>query len=91
MLVGINADNALFVNAIGNSRAVLESSPLPPGQILAFGAAQAAKEGLESQVDDCTKPEKCRELRMKADAITGIYELLSPYVWPANRHHHSEL
>jgi hypothetical protein len=85
VLVGANADDALFINAVANSRAVLESSPLPPGQILAFGAAQAAKERLESQVDGCTEPEECGELRRKADVIAGTYEPLKPSVWPASR------
>jgi len=91
MLVGANADDALFMNAVANSRAVLESSPLLPGQILAFGAAQAAKERLESQVDDCGEPEECMELRRKADAIAGTYKPLNPSLWPANRLNHVEL
>ena len=94
MLAGLNADDSSFVDAIANSRAVSyldDPSPLPPHHVLALGATQAAKEALESQIDDCGEPEECEVLRRKADTIAGTYKPLKPSAWPAGGLRHVEL
>lgn len=94
MLIGSNTDDPSFVDAIAKSRAVSyldENSPLPASQILALGAAQSAKEGVEFQVDDCGEPEECQELRRKADVIAGTYRPLRPPTWPVAGPRHAEL
>lgn len=94
MLIGPNVDDPSFADAIAKSRAVLyldQKSPLPAGQILALGAAQSAKEGLELQVEDCGESEECQELRRKADVIAGTYRPLRPSTWPAAGPRHNEL
>ena len=64
---------------------------LPASQVLALGAAQSAKEGIELQVDDCGEPEECQELRRKADLIAGTYRPLRPSTWPVAGLRHAEL
>ena len=94
MLVGANADDPWFADAIANSRAFSyldDHSPVPARQVLGLGAAQAAKEGLETQVDDCGEPADCEDLRRKADAIAGTYRPLKPSTWPATGPRHVEL
>lgn len=94
MLIGPNVDDPSFADAIAKSRAVpyLDGNcPLPAGQILALGAAQSAKEGLELQIDDCGEPEECQEVRRKADVIAGTYRPLRPSTWPAAGPRHAEL
>lgn len=94
MLVGTNADDPVFVNAVANSRAVSyldDHCRLPSHQVLALGAAQAAKDGLELQVDDCGEPTECEDLREKADAISGTYRPPKPSIWPAMGPRHGEL
>jgi len=94
ILVGANADDPSFANALANSRAVSyldDNFLLPPRQVLALGAAQAAKDGLELQIDDCGEPAECENLRRKADAISGTYRPPKPSTWPATGPRHLEL
>ena len=94
MLVGANADDPLFAKAVANSRAISyldDHSLLPPRHVLVLGAAQAAKDGLELQVDDCGEPTECENLRRKADAISGTYRPPRPSTWPATGPRHVEL
>lgn len=94
ILVGANTDHPSFADALSYYRAASyldNHSPLPPPQILAFGAALAAKVGLESQVDDCGEWEECMDIRRKADAIAGTYRPLKPSTWPATGPGHGEL
>ena len=94
LLVGANTDDPSFAKALANSRAVSyleDHSLLLPRQILALGAAQAAKDGLELQVDDCGEPAECEDLRRKADAISGTYRPSKPSTWPATGPRHAEL
>ena len=94
MLIGPNVDDHSFTDAIAKSRALsyLDGmKPLLAGQILALGAAQSAKEGLELQIDDCVEPEEFQELRRKADAIAGTHRPLRPSTWPAAGPRHNEL
>lgn len=94
MLIGSNTDDPSFADAIAKSRAVSYldgNSSLPASQILALGAAQSAKEGVELQIDDCGEPEECQELRRKADVIAGTYRPLRPSTWPVAGPRHAEL
>ncbi|KAI4145099.1 MAG: hypothetical protein L6R39_003937 [Caloplaca ligustica] len=96
ILVGVEANDPLVVNAVANSHAVSLvqelTSALPPKHILAFGAALTAKTILENQPDDCIESTECIELRREADTITGIYKPpLTPSVWPAITAEHGEL
>jgi hypothetical protein len=94
MLIGSNTDDPSFADAIAKSRAVSYldgSSPLPASHIVALGAAQSAKEGVELQVDDCGEPEECQELRREADVIAGTYRPLRPSTWPVAGPRHAEL
>lgn len=94
MLAGPKADDPLFADAIAKSRAVLyldDHCPLPPREVLALGAALAAKEELENQIDDCGEPAECVDLRRKADAIAGTYKPLKPSTWPVTGPRHLEL
>ncbi len=94
ILAGAKTDHPSFADALSYSRAASyldDHSPLPPPQILAFGAALAAKVGLESQVDDCGEWEECIDLRRKADVIAGSYRPLKPAIWPAAGPGHGEL
>ena len=95
MLVGSRTEDAVSAGALVKSHAasILEKSHalLPPQQILALGAAQAAKGKLETQIDDCGEPEECVELRREADRIAGVYRSLKPSAWPVSRPYHAEL
>ena len=94
ILVGLRTKDAVFVDALAKSRAasILESyASLPPEEILILGAAQAAKEALETQVDDCGEPEEYVKLRRKADRIAGAYRPLKPATWPVLGPRHVEL
>ena len=76
MLVGAGAADPLFLKAVNGSLASLyleDHSALPPSQLLASGVAQAAKDALESQPDDCGEPVECEALRRRADTIAGAY------------------
>ena len=94
ILLGAKADEPSFVDAVMNSQAasyVDHQFHIPPSQIMALGAAQAAKDGLESQIDDCGEPSECENIRRKADAIAGTYRPLQPSTWPATGLRHVEL
>lgn len=91
ILLGSHVRDKLFVDAIANSRAIADSNNFAPDRILGFGAAQAAKERLESHSDDCGEWEECDELRREADAIAGKYKAVKPSSWPSTRFLHSEL
>ena len=95
ILAGSRTTNVFFADALVKSRAVsiLEKSrgSLPPEDVLVLGAAQAAKESLERQVDDCGEPKECVELRREADRIAGAYRALEPAAWPISGPRHVEL
>ena len=87
MIAGSNVKDSAFAEAVAHSHtdALLRdrSSTLPPGHVVAFGAALTAKINLESQIDDCSEPDECAQIRRKADAIAGTPTLPQPSVWPA--------
>jgi hypothetical protein len=91
LVLGSHVGDKLFMDAIANSRAIVDSNDLALDRILGFGAAQAAKERLESHSDDCGEWEECDELRREADAIAGKYKAVKPSSWPSTRFRHSEL
>ena len=95
MLVRGRANDALVSDAVAKSHAasdLIHSSPsIPPKNIVAFGTAMAAKVAVESQIDDCTEPSRCLDIRRKADAIAGTPEMLRPDVWPAVHPAHIKL
>lgn len=94
ILVGAKADDPAFKKAVADSHAApyLHGHPqLPSTHILAFGAAQAAKDGIESQKDDCGEPAACEDLRRMADEIAGTYQPPKPSTWPATGPRHLEL
>lgn len=68
-----------------------DQPPLPARHILAFGAAQVAKDALESQPDGFSESRECEELRRKADAISGPFRPPVPSVWPSVGVRHDEL
>ncbi|KAL8999979.1 MAG: hypothetical protein Q9169_001224 [Polycauliona sp. 2 TL-2023] len=69
----------------------LDDPQLPARHLLAFGAAQVAKDGLESHSDDCGESKDCGELRRKADAIAGPFRPPVPSIWPSVGLRHDEL
>ena len=95
MLAGAGAADPLFLSAVNGSRAAVyleDYSALPASQILASGAARAAKDALESQPDDCGESVECEALRRSADSIAGVYNpAKSPPTWRAVEPRHSEL
>jgi hypothetical protein len=94
MIIGANSKDSPFADALAKSRAVpylVDHASLPPHQVLALGAAQAAKDGLETQPDDCGEPAECEEIRRKANSIAGTYRPLLPSSWPASGSRHVEL
>lgn len=94
MIIGANANDSPFANAHAKSHAVpylVGHASLPPHQVLAFGAAQAAKDRLETRPDDCGEPAECEEIRRKADAVAGPYRPLLPSTWPVSGSRHLEL
>jgi hypothetical protein len=93
ILAGSRTDDPLFIDALAKSQAASflhDNSPLLPAHILALGAAQTAKDRLESQIDDCSELEECVDLRWKADAIAGPFRPLVPSTWPATGLRHDE-
>jgi hypothetical protein len=93
ILAGSRTDDPLFVDALAMSQVASflgDYSSLPPAHILALGAAQTAKDKLESQVDDCSEQQECADLRRKADAIAGPFKPLKPSIWPAVGLRHDE-
>ena len=94
MLAGSGTEDPLFTKALTKSRArsyLDNPSSLSPRHILAMGVAQAAKDALESQKDDCGELEECKDLRRKADAIAGTCRPPKPRTWPATGPRHVEL
>ncbi|KAL9094634.1 MAG: hypothetical protein Q9165_003194 [Trypethelium subeluteriae] len=85
MLAGADAEDPIFIDAIQGSHA--SSFPddhprLPREQIIALGAALAAKDALESQPTDCDEPPERGEIRKKADRNAGIIRRTRPTPWP---------
>lgn len=94
ILAGSRTDDPLFVNTLVESQAaslLCDNRPLLPAHILALGAAQTAKDRLESQIDDCSELGECVDLRRKADAIAGPFRPLVPSIWPATGLRHDEV
>jgi hypothetical protein len=94
MLAGSGIDDPLFIDVLARSHAARylnDHSSIPSRYILAMGAAQVAKDALESHKDDCSEAEECLDLRRKADIIAGIYRPRTPPTWPAAGLRHQEL
>jgi hypothetical protein len=96
MMSGPNADVPHLRNAVLRSRAashLIDQPSIPGHRAVAMGAARAAKDRLESQIDDCSEPKECIEIRKQADRIAGKYKVPKPSIWPAvgRLHLHQEL
>ncbi|KAL8891284.1 MAG: hypothetical protein Q9215_001697 [Flavoplaca cf. flavocitrina] len=94
IFAGTGVDQPSFLEALRASSIkdyLDDQPPLPARHLLAFGAAQIAKDELESQPDDCSEPTECEELRRKADAISGPFRPPVPSVWPSVGVRHDEL
>ncbi|KAL8853158.1 MAG: hypothetical protein Q9221_002040 [Calogaya cf. arnoldii] len=94
ILSGTGVDQPSFVEALRASSIngyLDDQPPLPARHLLAFGAAQVAKDLLESQPDDCSESRECDELRRKADAMSGPFRPPVPSVWPSVGLRHDEL
>lgn len=94
ILVDPKAKDFVFADLVAKSRAapmLEEEHHLPSGHIQALGAAQAAKDRLESQIDDCGESAECEDLRRKADSLAGSCSLPRPSTWPAIGLRHLEL
>ena len=62
MMNGPNADVPHLRNAVLRSRAasrLIDQPSIPGHRAVVMGAAQAAKDRLESQIDDCSEPGEC--------------------------------
>lgn len=91
---GTGVDQPSFVEALrasNISQYLDDQPPLPVQHLLAFGAAQVAKDQLESQPDDCSELRECDELRRKVNAISGPFRPPIPPVWPSFGVRHEEL
>jgi hypothetical protein len=76
MLSGQNTHEPVFQEGLSASHAALlldDHRPHLADKIVAFEAAIAAKDSLESQGSDCDELEECMELRRMADTIAGKY------------------
>ncbi|KAL8907173.1 MAG: hypothetical protein Q9171_005964 [Xanthocarpia ochracea] len=94
IFAGTGVDQPSFVEALQASSIkdyLDDQPPLPARHLLAFGAAQVAKDQLESQPDDCSESRECEELRRKADAISGPFRPPVPSIWPSVGVRHDEL
>ncbi|KAL8726882.1 MAG: hypothetical protein Q9166_006434 [cf. Caloplaca sp. 2 TL-2023] len=94
ILSGTGVDQPSFVEALRASsinQYLDDQPPLPARHLLTFGAAQVAKDLLESQPDDCLESRECDELRRKADAISGPFRPPVPSIWPSVGPRHDEL
>lgn len=96
MLAGPGADDPLIKEALKGSKSadLLDdhAEHLPAREIVALGTAQAAKDAIESQIDDCGEPAECEEIRRESDRIAGKYKPPArPSRWPASPERHSEL
>src|SRR5436305_4968219 len=86
MMNGPNADVPHLRNAVLRSRAasrLIDQPSIPGHRAVVMGAAQAAKDRLESQIDDCSEPGECIEIRKQAVRITGECRVPEPSLWPA--------
>lgn len=96
MITGPGANEPHLQQAIQSSKAsslLINQSSVPADRVAAMGAAQAAKDNLERQFDDCGEPDECYMIRREADQIAGKFSPLRPSIWPAAglRHFHDEL
>lgn len=95
ILCGTGVDRPSFVEALRassiNQYLDDQQPPLPARHLLTFGAAQAAKDLLETRFDDCLEPRECDEVRRKADAISGPFRPPVPPIWPSVGPRHDEL
>ncbi|KAL8766374.1 MAG: hypothetical protein Q9209_006844 [Squamulea sp. 1 TL-2023] len=94
ILSGTGVDQPTFVEALRASsidQYLDDQPPLPARHLITFGAAQVAKDLLESQPDDCLESSECSELRKKADAISGPFRPPVPSIWPSVGPRHDEL
>ncbi|KAL8650904.1 MAG: hypothetical protein Q9226_004947 [Calogaya cf. arnoldii] len=94
ILSGTGVDQPSFVEALRASSMngyLDDQPPLPARHLLAFGAAQVAKDLLESQPDDCSESRECDELRRKVDAMSGPFRPPVPSIWPSVGPRHDEL
>ncbi|KAI4118989.1 MAG: hypothetical protein LQ345_001020 [Seirophora villosa] len=86
ILCGTGVYQPSFVEALRASsinQYLDDQPPLPARHLLTFGAAQAAKDLLETQFDDCLESRECDGLRRKADAISGPFRPPVPSIWPS--------
>lgn len=96
MITGPGANEPHLLQAIQSSKAsslLINQSSVPADSIAAMGAAQAAKDNLERQIDDCGEFNDCYMTRREADRIAGKFSPLKPSIWPAAGLHryHDEL
>lgn len=90
LVAGAKADDAVFEKAVANSCAassLVDQTSVSPHNLVDLGAAQAAKERLESHIFDCFETEECQMIRKKADEIAGACRRPEPTVWPASWRH----
>ncbi|KAL8671350.1 MAG: hypothetical protein Q9168_004160 [Polycauliona sp. 1 TL-2023] len=93
ILAGSGTEQPFFASDLRASSLsqYLDDPPLANRHLVAFGAAQVAKDRLESHSDDCGESRKCEELRRKADAIAGPFRPPVPTIWPSVGLRHDEL
>ena len=94
IIIDTHTNESPCADALAKLRAVpylVDLASHPSHQVLALGAAKAANNGLETQIDDCVEPVECEEIRRTANAIAGTYKPVRPPTWPATGSLHIEL
>ena len=78
-LVGKGASSPILGKAIVRSVAapllVEKPGAIPPENAMELGAAQATKELVDRQVDDCLESNECEAIRQKANKLVGPFRL----------------
>lgn len=90
-LAGSGVGLSIFQQALELSNAVGRTEmddAVKPEDIIVQGAAEVAKDYLETRDTDCSEFDECLDIHCEADRIAGEYQFRRPKIWPAvnNRH-----